>query len=194
VTPADARPADHSAPPGPRATGALGPPIDTRPADSATGTAGAAGAAGGLAARQAALVAALVAGGAAPTGFDPGPLAATRGALLRKRAGEVARHWPLLAAALGAGWSPTFAGWAAGRPPGGSLRDGWDLARHLAGRGELPALGAEELAVREALSRYDGHRAPRPRRLVGLGRAGGALAVQVAGRVRLLRPAHPPPP
>ncbi|MGW4502715.1 hypothetical protein ACWENR_29430, partial [Micromonospora sp. NPDC004336] len=76
------------------------------------------------------------------------------------------------------------------RPTGGSLRDGWDLARDLRDRGALPPLGAEELAVREATDRYDGHRPPRPRRLPGWGRAGGAVAVQVAGRVRLLRPAR----
>ncbi|MDG4811333.1 hypothetical protein O7634_31650 [Micromonospora sp. WMMD1120] len=147
---------------------------------------------GGLAARQAALVAALVAGGAPPPGFAPAHLAATRAALLRKRAGEVARHWPLLAASLGARWSTTFADWAAGRPPGGSLRDGWDLARALHERRALPPAAAEELALREARQRYDGLRAPRPRRLPAVGRAGGAVAVQIAGRVRLLRPATRP--
>ena len=64
---------------------------------------------GDLAERQAALVAALVAGGPAPAGFDPAALAAAGAALLRKRAGEVARHWPLLAAGLGPQWSATFA-------------------------------------------------------------------------------------
>ncbi|MEU9510635.1 hypothetical protein AB0D32_30640 [Micromonospora sp. NPDC048170] len=144
----------------------------------------------GLAERQAALVAALVAGGPVPPGFDPAALAAAGTALLRKRAGEVARHWPLLAAALGPQWPATFAQWAAGRPTGGSLRDGWDLARDLRDRGSLPPLGAEELATREATDRYDGHGPPRPRRLPGWGRAGGAVAIQVAGRVRLLRPAR----
>ncbi|MET8091187.1 hypothetical protein [Micromonospora sp. NPDC005220] len=143
----------------------------------------------GLAERQAELVAALVAGGEPPAGFAPGPLAATRAALLRKRAGEVARHWPLLAAGLGAGWSTTFADWAARRPTAGSLRDGWDLARELHDRQALPPAAAEELAVRKARLRYDGRRAPRPRRAPAVGRAGGAVAVQIAGRVRLLRPA-----
>ncbi|MEV7327135.1 hypothetical protein [Micromonospora sp. NPDC093244] len=147
----------------------------------------------GLAERQAELVAALVAGGAPPAGFAPGPLAAARAALLRKRAGEVARHWPLLAAGLGHGWPATFARWASGRPTTGSLRDGWDLARTLRERGALPPAGAEELAVREAGLRYDGHTAPRPRRLPAVTRAGGAVAVQIAGRVRLLRPAPRPP-
>ncbi|GLZ62794.1 hypothetical protein [Micromonospora sp. NBRC 107095] len=143
----------------------------------------------GLAERQAQLVAALVAGGPPPPGFAPGPLAATRAALLRKRAGAVARHWPLLAASLGARWTTTFAGWAGRRPTAGSLRDGWDLARALHAERALPPPAAEELAAREALLRYDGLRAPRPRRLPAVGRAGGAVAVQIAGRVRLLRPA-----
>ncbi|SCL69113.1 hypothetical protein [Micromonospora peucetia] len=145
---------------------------------------------GDLAERQAALVAALVAGGPVPPGFDPAALATAGTALLRKRAGEVARHWPLLAAGLGPQWPAIFARWAAGRPTAGSLRDGWDLARDLRDQGSLPPLGAEELATREATGRYDGHRPPRPRRLPGWGQADGAVAVQVAGRVRLLRPAR----
>lgn len=144
---------------------------------------------GDLAARQAELVAALVAGARPPSGFDPDRLHAARTALLRKRAAEVARHWPLLAAALGADWSGTFATWAATRPTNGSLRDGWDLARELRDRAELPALAAPELALREATTGYDGRTAPRQRRLPAVGRAGGAVAVQLAGRVRLLR--HP---
>ncbi|MFG2068543.1 hypothetical protein ACGFKZ_16965 [Micromonospora tulbaghiae] len=144
---------------------------------------------GDLAARQAELVAALVAGGPLPPGFAPAPVEAARRALLRKRAGDVARHWPLLAAGLGSAWPATFTTWADDRPTNGSLRDGWDLARDLRDRDALPPLGAEELAAREAASRYDGRRPPRPRRLPALARAGGAVAVQVAGRVRLLRPA-----
>ncbi|TDB69522.1 hypothetical protein E1165_28330 [Micromonospora sp. KC723] len=136
------------------------------------------------------MVAALVAGGALPSGFAAGPVTAARLALLRKRAGEVARQWPRLAAGLGDAWWGTFREWADGRPGGGSLRDGWDLARALRDRGTLPAPGAEELAEREATGRYDGRTPPRPRRLPAVARAGGAVAVQVAGRVRLLRPAR----
>ncbi|MCM1020044.1 hypothetical protein, partial [Micromonospora sp. XM-20-01] len=98
---------------------------------------------GDLAARQAELVAALVAGGPLPPGFAPAPVEAARRALLRKRAADVARHWPLLAAGLGAHWPATFTTWADGRPSNGSLRDGWDLARELRDRGTLPPLGAE---------------------------------------------------
>ncbi|MGC4896077.1 hypothetical protein [Micromonospora sp. DT31] len=144
---------------------------------------------GDLAARQAALVTALVAGGPLPPGFAPAPVEAARRALLRKRAGDVARHWPLLAVGLGNDWPAAFLSWADGRPTNGSLRDGWDLARELRDRGALPPLGAEELAVREAANRYDGRRPPRPRRLPAVARTGGAVAAQVAGRVRLLRPA-----
>lgn len=144
-----------------------------------------------LAARQAALVAALVAGAPLPAGFDPARVGAARDALLRKRAGEVARHWPMLAAGLGGRWPATFADWAAGRPGRGSLRDGWDLARELRARGELPALAEEELAAREARFRYRGEEPPRPRRLPAVRRAGGAVVIQLAGRVRLLRRTGP---
>jgi hypothetical protein len=139
----------------------------------------------GLAARQEALVAALTAGAPVPPGFDDRLVAAARAALLRKRAGGVARHWPALAAT--SRWPADFAAWAADRPTQGSLRDGWDLARDLAGRGELPGAAADELAAREAAWHYDGGTAPRRRRAPALRRGGGAIAVQFAGRVRLLR-------
>jgi hypothetical protein len=116
-----------------------------------------------LGARQAELVAALVAGATPPPGFHAARIAATRQALLRKRAGEVARVWPMLRLALGDRWLDAFADWADGRPPQGSLRDGWDLARTLAAAGPLPDLAARELADREAGWRYDGRTPPRPR-------------------------------
>jgi hypothetical protein len=62
-----------------------------------------------LAARQAALVAALVTGGKLPDGVDGARLTIARQALLRKQAGEVATTWPLLAASLGPAWIPSFA-------------------------------------------------------------------------------------
>ncbi|GIJ27696.1 hypothetical protein Vqi01_28580 [Micromonospora qiuiae] len=142
---------------------------------------------GSLAERQARLVAALVAGAAPPPGFAPAPLAAARAALLRKRAGEVARHWPLLAAGLGPRWSATFAEWAADRPSRGGLRDGWDLARTLHDHGTLPPLGTRELAVREATFRYDGERPPRRRRLPAITRTGTTFALQLASRVLLVK-------
>jgi hypothetical protein len=87
---------------------------------------------------------------------------ATHQALLRKRAGEAARHWPLLAASLGPDWTGAFARTLDGREPGGALRDGWDVAR--AQRGQLSPGAATELAEREAILRYDGTSAPRLRR------------------------------
>ncbi|MER7277631.1 hypothetical protein ABT369_24650 [Dactylosporangium sp. NPDC000244] len=120
----------------------------------------------GLAEQQQALVASLVAGGELPPGFDGPAVQATRVALRRKRAGEVARTWPLLAASYGPSWPATFAAWAEGRPPNGSLRDGWDFARAMGT--SLPDLAREELAEREAAFTYDGESAPVPRRRGGL--------------------------
>ena len=140
-----------------------------------------------LAARQAALVAALTSGAAVPPGFDDRLVEVARVALLRKRAGEVARQWPELAQALGAGWWRCWSAWAATRPTQGSLRDGWDLARSLAARGELPAAAGAELAAREAALAYDGKASPRPRRGPAVRGAAGSVALQIAGRVRILR-------
>jgi hypothetical protein len=116
-----------------------------------------------LAHRQAELVAALVAGAPVPPGFDPALVGVAQRALLRKRAGEVARVWPMLAAAAGGRWPEEFAGWAVGRPPQGSLRDGWDLARAWSAAGRLAGPAAAELAGREAAWHYDGRSAPRRR-------------------------------
>ncbi|WP_250030612.1 hypothetical protein [Paractinoplanes maris] len=137
--------------------------------------------------RQAALVEALTAGRPVPEGFDAFRFEAARVALLRKRAGEVARHWPMLATSLGDRWKHEFATWAAARPTRGSLRDGWDLARERSRHGALAPVAAVELAEREAAWRYDGTSGPRSRRTPTLGTASGAVAVQVAGRVWLLR-------
>lgn len=116
-----------------------------------------------LARRQAELVAALVAGAPVPPGFDAARVGAAQRALLHKRAGEVARSWPMLAASAGDKWPREFAQWAAGRAPQGSFRDGWDLARAWSAAGRLTGPAAAELAEREATWRYDGRSAPRPR-------------------------------
>ncbi|MEV6638298.1 hypothetical protein AB0M54_47040 [Actinoplanes sp. NPDC051470] len=137
-----------------------------------------------MAERQAELVGTLASGAPVPDGFDPRLVETARVALLRKRAGEVAKAWPALAASHGRDWSRTFARWAAARPTRGSLRDGWDLARAA---GELRADAAEELAVREATYVYDGTAAPRPRRLPAVRRGDGGVIIQVAGRLRILR-------
>jgi hypothetical protein len=119
----------------------------------------------GLARQQEALAAALVAGAAAPPGFDVRLLDAARNALLNKRAGEVSHAWPELAAALGPQWRVRFKDWARARAPRGSLRDGFDFARDLAAAGDLPERAAVELAAREGHWHYDGTNPPRPRRI-----------------------------
>jgi hypothetical protein len=136
--------------------------------------------------RQAALVAALTAGSPVPPGFDARLVEVARVALLRKRAGEVARQWPALALALGQTWWPTWSAWAATRPTQGSLRDGWDLARELAAAGKLPAAAGAELAEREAALVYAGA-APRRRRAPAVRWAAGSVVLQIAGRVRVVR-------
>jgi hypothetical protein len=114
-----------------------------------------------LAERQKALVDALVAGGEVPPGFPAAGVRATKAALRRKRAGEVARAWPFLAASFGDRWYAAFGEWADGRPPQGSLRDGWDFARTA--EQTMSPLAREELAAREAAFSYDGRTAPVPR-------------------------------
>ena len=167
---------------GPRAPGtSQSPPVAPAAAGGAS-PAAVAGGPGSLADRQAGLVAALTSGAPVPEGFDARLVEVARVALLRKRAGEVARAWPALAAAHGRQWRQAFAAWAATRPTQGSLRDGWDMARSLGDA--IPPDAAEELAVREAAWIYDGTSPPRPRRFPAIRRRGGRVAVQIAGRVR----------
>jgi hypothetical protein len=115
-----------------------------------------------LAAGQAALVRALVGGGPVPGGFDPDRVRATSTALDRKRAREVARAWPVLAAELGEEFTGRFLAFAAGRPPparGGALADGLAFARALAGQGRLPGNARVEALLATA------HLSPSPARL-----------------------------
>ena len=92
-----------------------------------------------LAAGQAALVRALVGGGPVPGGFDPGRVRATSTALARKRAREVARAWPALAAELGEDFTGEFLAYAAGRPPPAVL----DLVAELCARRGPPGVMLE---------------------------------------------------
>lgn len=140
-----------------------------------------------LAKAQAELVAALVAGASAPPGFDEAGVRAAAAALLRKRAGEVAATWPVLAASFGPRWTVAFAHWAQTRPTQGSLRDGWDFARQLRAGGALGAAALEELATREARWRYRAGRTPRTRRLPAVRRVRGATVIQVFGRIMVRR-------
>jgi hypothetical protein len=134
-----------------------------------------------LADEQAALVRALVGGGPVPGGFDPGRVAATSAALARKRAREVARAWPVLAADLGEGFTARFVADAARRPPpvtGGALADGLAFARALARQGRLsPNARVEAMLAAARLSarpvRLAATLAGPPRRLVVTVRAPG---------------------
>jgi hypothetical protein len=117
-----------------------------------------------LAQRQAELVDALVAGGPVPSGFDPDRIEATRRALLRKRAGEAAKAWPVLAASLGEHWVSVFSAHRSGTAPLGGLRDGWELARTLCENGTLSGSASCELDARETVLRFDGVGPPMARR------------------------------
>ncbi len=101
-------------------------------------------------------------------------------ALLSKRAGEVARAWPRLAASHGSDWPGVFMRWADGRPPRGPWRDGWDLARAV--RDRLAPAAVLELAECEARWSYDGVAEPR-RRPVGVRRIPRGVVVQAFGRL-----------
>src|SRR5690348_146415 len=94
-----------------------------------------------LAARQRSLVAALVTGAAPPAGVDPRRVEIQARALLRKRSRSVARRYPELAEALGAGFWPAFQDYAkAAPPPDCSAADAQAFARYLtspAGREHL---------------------------------------------------------
>ena len=93
-----------------------------------------------LARRQAELLAALVAGGPAPQGFDPDRLRVQARALLDKRRRVMAAHLPDVAEALGEELPGLFAEYAEGRPrpPGGAHADAAAFAAHLRARGLLP--------------------------------------------------------
>ncbi len=84
-----------------------------------------------LAAQQAALVRALVAGGPVPDGFDPADLATTERALLRKRAQEVARRFPMLAYECGDNYQDLYCAWAKDRPKISTLADARAFAEHM---------------------------------------------------------------
>jgi hypothetical protein len=106
---------------------------------------------------------------------------ATAAALARKRAREVARAWPVLAADLGGAFTDRFVAFAAGRPSpaiGGALADGLAFARALARQGRLSddarveaMLAAARLSPRPV--RLGATLAGRPPRLVVLARAPG---------------------
>ncbi|WP_181449145.1 hypothetical protein [Nonomuraea aridisoli] len=93
-----------------------------------------------LAEAQGRVVAALVAGGELPEGFDPERMRAQSASLLAKRRDIVARIRPDAAAAAGAGLAGEFAAYARARatPPPGYRADADDFAAWLRARGRMP--------------------------------------------------------
>jgi hypothetical protein len=88
--------------------------------------------AGSLAARQLALVSALVAGAEPPAGMAKERVRSQAQALVRKRARFVARHEPDVAASLGDGFWPAFEQYAAqSAPPAGTAADAKAFASYL---------------------------------------------------------------
>ncbi|WP_285775204.1 hypothetical protein [Microtetraspora sp. NBRC 13810] len=80
---------------------------------------------GRLAEAQRELLAALVAGGPRPEGFDEVRLRIQSASLIAKRRGLVARFAPELTRRLGSDFAPLFTSYAQGhpKPPGGSRAD-----------------------------------------------------------------------
>ncbi|MFF5206692.1 hypothetical protein [Streptosporangium sp. NPDC000396] len=100
------------------------------------------GARDALARAQADLLAALVAGGEAPPGFDRERLRIQEASLISKRRGMVARHRPDLVTLLGGDggdFAKEFDAYARGRPKpsGGSRADARDFADRLKAAGRL---------------------------------------------------------
>ncbi|WP_188192582.1 hypothetical protein [Nonomuraea sp. SYSU D8015] len=94
-----------------------------------------------LAEAQARLVAALVAGGDLPEGFDGERMRAQAASLVAKRRGIVARIRPDAAIAAGADLAAEFAAYARSRsaPPSNYRTDADDFAAWLRERGRMPA-------------------------------------------------------
>ncbi|MBG0826225.1 hypothetical protein HS041_00295 [Planomonospora sp. ID67723] len=92
-----------------------------------------------LARAQAELLAALVAGGQAPPGFDEERLRIQESSLIAKRRGAVARLRPDLVRTLGGEFAAEFTAYARGRPkpPGGSRADAHDFAEALRAAGRV---------------------------------------------------------
>ncbi|SEG99004.1 hypothetical protein SAMN05444920_112160 [Nonomuraea solani] len=93
-----------------------------------------------LAEVQGQVVAALVAGGEVPAGFDPERMRVQASSLIAKRRAIVARIRPDAAAAAGADLNAEFAAYARSRPtpPPGYRADADDFAAWLRDRGRMP--------------------------------------------------------
>ncbi|MGW2845658.1 multinuclear nonheme iron-dependent oxidase, partial [Streptomyces sp. NPDC001274] len=139
---------------------------------TASETAGETAARDRLATGQHGLLAALVAGGPVPAGFDRERLAVQSRALAAKRAGVVAKVAPELPEILGTGYRSAFLAYAAARPmSAGYRRDALDFAESLL-LADLPA----DAAARRRLTHWwqDRAGARPPRRTTLLLRAARA--------------------
>jgi hypothetical protein len=109
-----------------------------------------------LARAQAQLLGALVAGAAAPAGFDGERLAAAAESLVSKRARAVARAWPRLARAMSGEFAGRFASYARAHPltgDGSPLADGRAFAAWLEREGRLSDEGRLEAFAFDARCR-----------------------------------------
>ncbi|MCF2526253.1 hypothetical protein LZ495_03325 [Yinghuangia sp. KLBMP8922] len=112
-----------------------------------------------LARQQTALLAALVAGGTVPAGFDAERIRIQTIALAAKRREGVLRALPELAEGLGERWPGAFMDWACTHPKpaeGGSRADAAAFTEYLRAQGTLPQ------SVEEALTPAPQHPLPRP--------------------------------
>jgi len=92
-----------------------------------------------LARRQKELIRALVAGDPLPPGFDSATIDATRTALLRKRAAEIAARYPAVPSALGERYDELFDRWASDRPKTSTAADAKAFYEAVRRAGELDA-------------------------------------------------------
>ncbi|WP_338892745.1 hypothetical protein [Rhodococcus sovatensis] len=91
-----------------------------------------------LGSRQSELVRALVAGGPLPIGFDSDALSVASTALVRKRAGAVARHLPIEASMLGDRFGSLFVTWERSHPRSNSAQEAREFLDYLYSIDALP--------------------------------------------------------
>ena len=132
-----------------------------------------------LAARQAELISALY-GGLTAEGLDARLVTLTSDSLAHKRARAVARAWPALARALGAGLADQFAAFALVTPPpqGGALADGLAFSQVIARERRLPDDARIEGMLATSRVKLRGNRL--------VARRGPRLAAAMTGRPRRL--------